>query len=86
MLGGDELSIDPQENEVSAYSVFRRSAAAGRKLKSGDILEAEDIIWVRPGTGVALGEEVNLVGKRVTRDINYAELLEPNDFKPQLPE
>lgn len=74
MLGSGEKI--PQENEVNTLHGFRRSAAAARPLPQGHKITAEDIIWVRPGTGIALHEEPELIGKLTTRPIDYAQPFE----------
>ena len=71
MLGSGEKV--PQENEVNTLLGFRRSAAASRALPKGHRVTAEDIMWVRPGTGITFRQEAELIGKSTTRAFGYAE-------------
>ncbi len=50
---------------------FRRSIYFVQDLKAGDIITAQSIRRIRPGYGLAPKHEAELIGKRVTRDVNY---------------
>lgn len=71
-----------QSCESSNEIHFRRSLAAGKDLPEGVILRKEDLIWVRPGTGIPLGGELELIGKKTSQEIKYGELLSRAMFSP----
>jgi sialic acid synthase SpsE len=57
------------EVERPVAEAVRRSVAAGRDLPAGHVLGDEDLVWVRPGGGVAPGREWTLVGRALTRPL-----------------
>jgi sialic acid synthase SpsE len=61
------------ESEKKMLKRVRRSVAAKKDLKKGDILTLDDITWVRPGTGLAPGEEKKVLGKTLQRPIRKGE-------------
>jgi sialic acid synthase SpsE len=77
MLGSPAKAIQPSEsaNRVA----IRRSVAAARDLPAGHALAAGDFMWVRPGTGLAPGEEARLIGRRLTRAVPSGALLSEHD-------
>jgi N,N'-diacetyllegionaminate synthase len=56
-----------------------RSVAAGRDLTAGHVLRDEDLVWLRPGGGVAPGREWVLLGRRLTRAISAGEQIAEGD-------
>jgi sialic acid synthase SpsE len=72
----------PQACEESLRGAVRRSIAAGRSLPAGTVLGAADITWVRPGDGIAPGEEASVLGKTLKRTLNQGELLSLVDLEP----
>lgn len=66
----------PAQSETSIAFVVRRSLAAARPLPSGTVIEAKDLICLRPGTGIAPGEENLILGRRVVTDIRQYSLIE----------
>ena len=77
MLGSGE--IEPQKNEIDMINKIRRSAAASRDLEEGYVLQEHDLIWVRPGSGIIIGQEDRILGKSLKRSISYAEMIQPSD-------
>jgi N,N'-diacetyllegionaminate synthase len=69
----------PQPSEEANRVVVRRSIAAGRFLKKGHCLSFDDLTWVRPGTGVAPGQEQSFVGKIICRDVDLGHIFDEND-------
>ncbi len=65
MIGGGAKR--PQTCEREGLTAFRRSIVARRDLPAGAILTMEDLSWVRPGGGLAPGEEHRILGRRLTR-------------------
>jgi len=50
---------------------FRRSVYFVKKLKAGDVIQATDIRRIRPGFGLAPKYFDQLIGKKVTADIDF---------------
>lgn len=77
MLGSPEKTIQPAEraNRVA----IRRSIAASRALPAGHVLAADDLMWVRPGSGLPPGEESRVIGRRLTRAVSPGALLSEGD-------
>ncbi len=77
MLGsGDKRA---QACEDSMVLAIRRSIAAARDLASGTTITAEDLMWVRPGSGLAPGQEQRLLGRKLTRAVPLGELIAAGD-------
>jgi sialic acid synthase SpsE len=77
MLGVPGKTIQPSES-VNRTAI-RRSIAAARDLPAGHVLRAADLIWLRPGSGLAPGEESLLIGRTVTRGVSAGSLLSEGD-------
>lgn len=77
MLGTSEKAIQPAEraNRVA----IRRSIAASRALPAGHVVAADDLMWVRPGSGLPPGEESRLIGRRLTRAVPAGALFSEGD-------
>ncbi|MBF0410861.1 MAG: N-acetylneuraminate synthase family protein [Candidatus Riflebacteria bacterium] len=73
LLGSNDKSVQPCE-ETSVIAL-RRSIIAARDLEKGKTIELSDITWVRPGGGMAPGEEKFLIGKKLSRDCPAGEKL-----------
>ncbi len=67
MLGRPEKTPAPCEdgNAVAA----RRSLAAGRDLPAGHVLDRTDLDWLRPGGGLAPGQERLALGRTLRRGL-----------------
>jgi len=61
------------EVERPVAEAVRRSVAAGRDLPAGHVLGDDDLVWVRPGGGVAPGREWTLVGRTLARPLRAGE-------------
>ena len=77
MLGSGEKI--PQACEADLAVAARRSIAAARDLPAGAIVTRADLMWVRPGSGLAPGEEARLVGKTLRRPLLTGELFAETD-------
>ncbi|MBA2587452.1 MAG: N-acetylneuraminate synthase family protein [Alphaproteobacteria bacterium] len=77
MLGTGEKI--PQACEADLAVAARRSIAAARDLAAGTTVTQGDLIWVRPGSGLAPGEESRLVGKKLQRGLLQGELFVATD-------
>jgi sialic acid synthase SpsE len=69
--------------EAPNVTASRRSLHAARHLRAGDVVRAIDIVALRPGTGLALEAEEQLVGARLTRRVSAGEPFEVCDLPGQ---
>ncbi len=70
-----------QPSETDGFVALRRSIVAARDLSAGHALDSGDIIWVRPGGGLAPGEEHRIVGRRLIRDVRSGERILLSDVE-----
>jgi N,N'-diacetyllegionaminate synthase len=68
------------EVESDGEIAMRRSIAARRELLAGARIQASDLCWVRPGTGIAPGEERRVVGRTLTRAMRIGEIIQAEDL------
>ena len=64
---------EPNNQEKNTLNVVRRSWHARRNIKKGAILDKEDVILLRPGTGI-LGNK-NIMGSKVLKNIKAGSLI-----------
>lgn len=69
------------EAELAKRRQFRRRAVAGRALRRGAVLRAEDLAFKRPGTGIGPDEAMFAIGRRLKRDLAADEELEWADLE-----
>jgi N,N'-diacetyllegionaminate synthase len=74
-----EPDASPQPIEIEQETALRRSIAARRDLESDHTLERSDLAWLRPGDGLAPGEEDRLLGRRLVRAVAAGELITERD-------
>jgi sialic acid synthase SpsE len=74
---GKEIGAGEAANEPAV----RRSIAAGADLEAGRRIEAGDLTWVRPGTGLRAGSEAELVGRTLRVPKRFGELLLADDVE-----
>lgn len=60
----------PQACEEALRVAGRRSIVARRDLSVNHELELEDLSWVRPGSGMAVGEEGQVLGRRTRQPLS----------------
>lgn len=68
-------------SEAGSVSAFRRSIVAGRDLSAGHALAWEDLAWLRPAGGMNPGEEGQLLGRRLVRDVSVGDGLSLADVQ-----
>lgn len=78
-LGSTRRKIS--ETEKKKMPKMRRSIVASQPLKKGDIIKPEDLVFKRPGTGIAPDQESVVVGRKTSRDIEEDEVLRWDDFE-----
>lgn len=72
---------EPRQSELESGAAMRRSIAAARDLPAGHVIEADDLMWIRPGSGMAPGDEELIVGRRLTRAVKKADLFDEAQFE-----
>jgi N,N'-diacetyllegionaminate synthase len=77
LLGQRRKSTQPSETE--AKFALRRSIAAARDLRAGQTLADGDFIWTRPADGLRPGEESQLIGRMLRREVHAGEHLRRED-------
>ena len=70
----------PAVVEEPVRVAMRRSIAAARPLKAGATIHQDDLTWVRPGGGLAPGNEAKAVGRTLARDVQQGQILQASDF------
>lgn len=79
LLGRAEKSI--QSAEATIALAIRRSIVAGKGLARGHRIAPSDLMWIRPGGGLAPGQENLVVGKVLRRDVGFGERLTAADLE-----
>jgi len=79
LLGQGEKSV--QKAEKSVMEKIRRSIVAGKNLDENTVLTLDDISWVRPGGGLAPGNEEMVLGKRLKEKVAVGELITLDNLK-----
>jgi len=72
-LGDGRKRVTHSEREVA--DCVRKSLATARNLASGDILDAESLIALRPGTGLPLSAKSFVLGRTLKKDLPAGSLL-----------
>ena len=65
-------------SEVDTMKAARKSIVASRHLKAGDSIKLIDLDYKRPGTGLLPKFYIDLVGKKINRDIKMDEQITLN--------
>jgi N,N'-diacetyllegionaminate synthase len=78
MLGSGAIGME--DCEAPAAEAMRRSIAARRALKINHELSIDDITWIRPGSGIAPGEEGKVLGRKLNRSLGQGDLISPEDL------
>jgi len=71
--------LAPGENMDKA--VMRRSIVAARQIEMDTIIEREDIVFKRPGSGIPPDQYLDIVGKKARRTIFSDEIIVFDDVK-----
>jgi len=77
MLGAPDISI--QNDEKEGMLAYRRSIVAAHDLAAGTVLQANDITWVRPGTGLNPGEEGLVLGRTLKHAVVHGHQFSMDD-------
>lgn len=73
LLGQSEKII--QGSETSLMGEVRRSVVAKQDLDMRTVVTWDNLSWVRPGGGLAPGNEEMIVGKRLKNDVKAGEII-----------
>lgn len=76
MLGDGAVAMADCERD--AAPLIRRSIAARRPLEAGHVVAEDDLIWVRPGDGLAPGREADVLGRTLTAAMNTGDRFAPD--------
>ena len=79
LLGSGEKRCQPSEEEVVPR--VRRSIVAGRDLEAGSVLRWDDLGWVRPGGGLAPGQEGRVLNRALLRSLRKGEMIREQDCR-----
>lgn len=79
MMGDGTLGTMPCEKEM--ITPVRRSIAAARDLAAGHVVGKDDIIWVRPGGGLAPGQEGLVIARRLKRAVAMGSMILPDNLE-----
>ena len=79
MMGDGKIEYSGREAHTALGA--KRSLFADKNIKSGDILTEEDIIALRPGTGLSPNMIDDIIGKRSQADINAGSILKREYFE-----
>lgn len=79
LIGSKDKKIQPCESELSI--AIRRSIVAGINMEMGHSIGFSDLMWIRPGDGLAPGNEYKLLGKRLIRSVKFGEPLHESDIE-----
>ncbi len=70
-----------RKSEKNTAEVARRSVHAAKPIAAGTQIRADDLIAMRPGTGIPAERIDDLVGRRTVRDIAVGRMLSESDFE-----
>ncbi len=62
------VRFGPSNREVASVA-FRRSLRASVEMKAGDVISEENVRSMRPAGGLLPANLINLIGKRITQDV-----------------
>ena len=75
LLGDGVKQPMPCEIESGHVTSFRRAIYSRRPLKAGELIQADDLVALRPNHGVDARLLSSIIGKRVTQDSDALEAL-----------
>lgn len=79
MLGSAKKSCQPEESQMAGVS--RKSLVFARAVNAGQTIGLQDLRLMRPGTGIGANFMKNIVGMRVSRDIEALQQVRWNDLE-----
>ncbi|WP_372738510.1 N-acetylneuraminate synthase [Neptunomonas sp.] len=76
---GDGIKV-PRANELPIRELVRRSVVLARDMKLGDTLQPDDLVLLRPGTGIPPKDLATLLGRKLKASKCAGELLSWDDL------
>jgi len=76
-----ESWIGVRESEVPARQFARRSIVTEKPIRNGEILTRSHVAFKRPGTGLYPSEVDQVIGRRVSRDLDAGTLIVLEDLE-----
>lgn len=76
-----ECNKTAQSVELDNLTPMRRSIAAKNDLFAGSTLSWDNLIWLRPGTGLPPGQEHLILGKVLRKNLKAGDFLTPDLFE-----
>ncbi|MGB1094642.1 MAG: N-acetylneuraminate synthase [Bacteroidia bacterium] len=80
-IGGTGVK-EPSKSEQKNMAIARKSLHAARSLKRGSVIKQEDLIALRPGTGISPMEIDRIIGRVLVHDVEKQTLLKESDLEP----
>src|SRR5690606_8603592 len=77
----DTSTLGPTESEAVGRRDFRLSCVASSALRQGQQLEATDIAYRRPGTGIPPSQVYLLYGRRLKHAVPLGHIFTTEDFE-----
>lgn len=71
---------EPKESELPVRALVRRSVTSKYAIAAGAVINASDLVLLRPGTGISPAELNSVTGRRAIRDISAGETLQWSDL------
>jgi N,N'-diacetyllegionaminate synthase len=79
MLGSGLKTIQPCERD--GVKLYRRSIVAKRDLPVGEKIVLDNIMWIRPASGLVPGQEDLVVGKTLKKALKAGDLVLEEDLR-----
>ena len=70
----------PAASELVNLPVARRSLHWRRSLAAGAVIDAQDLIALRPGTGIPAGKLPSLLGRKLATPVTEGKMVRPEDL------
>jgi sialic acid synthase SpsE len=67
-------------DEYAQRANMRRSIVAARTMMPGDVINQEDILFKRPGTGISISDVDRVMGSTVIRRVEADHVIDPDDI------
>src|SRR6056300_180300 len=80
-IGGTGVK-QPSNSEKKNKVVARKSLHAARNLKKGSVIQQQDLIALRPGSGVSPMKIDSIIGRVLVKDIESQTVLKESDLEP----
>ena len=76
IMGKEQKVIQPCESETT--HMIRRSIVANRNISAGEVINWNDITWMRPGDGIPPGDENLIIGYTLSKDLKKGDIITEN--------